>query len=257
MSEGYPGPGEPSHSEPPASHPEVPHPESVTPPPEQPLLPVTLPALPFQSAPPPRDPLWGYEDLALFAGALLPSFTLAVLLLRITKSLAPRILSSGTANTLVFQVFAYIFMLGSLYLVVAWRYREPFWRSLGWSFPIPRAFALIAEGPLLAIVVLTLGVALGLPEEPSAIEDMITSRDAFAFMVLFGVILAPAFEEMIFRGFLYPLFARNLGPWGAIALTAIPFGLLHGAQNHCRRPLRMGALQNRFHGVIVPAPRLL
>ncbi len=50
--------------------------------------------------------------------------------------------------------------------------------------------------------------------------------------MLFGVVLAPIFEEMLFRGFLLPLLARSLGPWLGILLTAVPFALLHGAQNH-------------------------
>ncbi len=40
----------------------------------------------------------------------------------------------------------------------------------------------------------------------------------------------PAWEELLFRGFLFPLLARSLGPWPGIIVTAIPFALLHGAQ---------------------------
>jgi membrane protease YdiL (CAAX protease family) len=37
---------------------------------------------------------------------------------------------------------------------------------------------------------------------------------------------------MLFRGFLLPLLVRSIGPWLGIILTAVPFALLHGAQNH-------------------------
>jgi membrane protease YdiL (CAAX protease family) len=51
-------------------------------------------------------------------------------------------------------------------------------------------------------------------------------------VVSFGVIAAPFFEELFFRGFLLPLLERSLGAWLGIVFTAILFGLLHGAQNH-------------------------
>jgi hypothetical protein len=49
--------------------------------------------------------------------------------------------------------------------------------------------------------------------------------------MLFGVLLAPIFEETLFRGFLLPLLARSVGPQLGIFFTADPFALLHGAQN--------------------------
>jgi membrane protease YdiL (CAAX protease family) len=76
-----------------------------------------------------------------------------------------------------------------------------------------------------------LGVLLRAPMVHSPIEDMITSRQSLAFVMLFGVLLAPMFEEILFRGFLLPLLARSLGAWPGILLTALPFALLHGPQN--------------------------
>jgi membrane protease YdiL (CAAX protease family) len=34
-------------------------------------------------------------------------------------------------------------------------------------------------------------------------------------------------EELFFRGFMYPVLARRMGAAWAIALTALPFGLIH------------------------------
>lgn len=184
------------------------------------------------SVPEARDPFWGYEDLGLFLGAVLPSLALAALFMRISRMLAPAQIASDTAKSLVFQTFAYIFLIGSLYLVVSWRHRRPFWRSLGWTFPAPRAFALVMSGPILAIGLAMLGVVLGLPSQPSQIEDLITSRASLAIWMIYGVLFAPAFEELVFRGFLFPLISRSVGAWLGIVLTAIPFGILHGAQNH-------------------------
>lgn len=179
-----------------------------------------------------RAPIWGYEDLALFLSAVLPSLALAAALLRVSRLVAPALLASDAARTLVFQSFMYVFLVGALYLVIAWRYGEPFWSALGWTFPIPHVWLPLIAGPALTIVLSALGVLLRAPADSSQIELLIKSRASLAAIILFGVLLAPIFEEMLFRGFLLPLLARSVGPWLGILLTAVPFALLHGAQNH-------------------------
>jgi hypothetical protein len=120
---------------------------------------------------------------------------------------------------------------------------------LGWTFPIPHALLCLAAGPALAVALSVLGVLLRAPTESSLIEDMITSRASLALFIVFGVIFAPVFEELLFRGFLYPLLARSLGPWLGILFTAIPFGALHGAQNHWAwQPIVLIALAGAVFG---------
>ena len=45
-----------------------------------------------------------------------------------------------------------------------------------------------------------------------------------------AVLVAPLVEETVFRGYLYPLFARTFGVASSVILTGILFGLMHGAQ---------------------------
>lgn len=177
-----------------------------------------------------RDPVWGYQDLALFLGAVLPAVGLAALLMFVTRAIAPRLITGTAARQLTFQFFAYVLLLGVLYFLVA-RYGEPFRRAMAWTFPVPRAWTCLLAGPVLAVAVAALGAVLKTPDT-SLIEDMITSRASLAWFIVFGVVFAPIFEELLFRGFLYPLLARSLGPWPGIVFTALLFGLLHGAQNH-------------------------
>jgi membrane protease YdiL (CAAX protease family) len=179
-----------------------------------------------------REPAWGYQDLALFVGAALPVWALASVLLLLAGLLAPRVIFNTTARQLTLQFFLYVLLTGVLYILVARRYGEPFWKAMGWTFPIPRAGACLVAGPVLAVALSALGVLMRAPTENSSIEDMITSRAALAWFILFGVVFAPIFEELLFRGFLLPLVARSIGPWLGIALTSLLFGLLHGAQNH-------------------------
>lgn len=178
-----------------------------------------------------RAPIWGYQDLALFLSAVLPSLALAAALLRGSRMLAPGLFFSDAVRTLMFQSFMYVLLVGALYMVISWRYGAPFWSALGWTFPIPRALLLLAGGPALTLALSALGVVLRVPSDGSQIEGLITSRASLAMVMLFGVVLAPIFEEMLFRGFLLPLLARSLGPWPGVLLTAVPFALLHGAQN--------------------------
>ncbi|HEY2844262.1 MAG TPA: CPBP family intramembrane glutamic endopeptidase [Bryobacteraceae bacterium] len=169
--------------------------------------------------------------MALFLSAVLPSLALAAILLRASRMVAPGWFFSDAVRTLVFQSFMYVFLVGALYLVVAWRYGEPFLTSLGWTFPIPNAFLVLAAGPALALILSALGVFLRAPQDGSQIEVLIKSRASLAAIILFGVVLAPIFEELMFRGFLLPLLVRSVGPWLGILLTAVPFALLHGTQN--------------------------
>jgi uncharacterized protein len=177
-------------------------------------------------------PVWGYHDLALFLSAVLPCWALALVLIGITRKIAPTLLASNAALTLVFQSFMYVFLVGALYLVIVWRYGGPFWSALGWTFEIPCGWLLMVVGPALTFVLSALGVLLHAPTDGSQVEGLINSRASLAAVMLFGVVLAPIFEETLFRGFLLPLLARSVGPWLGILLTALLFGLLHGAQNH-------------------------
>jgi len=48
-----------------------------------------------------------------------------------------------------------------------------------------------------------------------------------AFFVIFAVVLAPVFEEFLFRGFLFGGLRRWTGPWGAAVLSAAAFAAFH------------------------------
>jgi membrane protease YdiL (CAAX protease family) len=174
----------------------------------------------------PREyPFWTYEDLGLFVGAVIPIFLLALGLVRVIP------LPKGAVGAMLYQSLIYALLLGVLWVVVAWRYAQPFWRSLRWTtFRLP--FLCAAVGPALAIGTSALGVALKAPALPSPIEDLISDRRSLFIMMLFLTVFGPVFEELVFRGFLFPLLARSVGPWPGILLAATPFALVHGSQYH-------------------------
>jgi membrane protease YdiL (CAAX protease family) len=45
-----------------------------------------------------------------------------------------------------------------------------------------------------------------------------------------AVMVAPLVEETVFRGYLYPLFAKSFGIAPGVVLTGILFGVMHGSQ---------------------------
>ena len=50
----------------------------------------------------------------------------------------------------------------------------------------------------------------------------------FWIAALLVILVIPFFEELMFRGFLQPLFVQNLGDRGGVFLTSLIFAVLHG-----------------------------
>jgi membrane protease YdiL (CAAX protease family) len=92
-----------------------------------------------------------------------------------------------------------------------------------------RRGALITLGATLAITVVV--VSSFLPSgAQTPIEKMISSARSLYVFALFGILVAPLFEEIIFRGFLFKVFNDMSGPRLAVPATAILFALLHAFQ---------------------------
>ena len=70
-----------------------------------------------------------------------------------------------------------------------------------------------------------------LPMPKNTPFDQFFARPSDAYLTaVFAVTLGPLWEELLFRGFLYPVLARRLGVVWGIVLTAVPFGLMHYLQ---------------------------
>lgn len=171
-------------------------------------------------------PFWTYEDLALFLGSVLPTVALAALVVRISR------LSGAGAVDLVYQTLTQGLLLGVIYALISGRYHQPFWRSLRWTGGYRGAWICVIAGPILVFGTAILGAVLHEPSIPSPLQSLITDRLSLVIAMLFATVLGPVWEELLFRGFLFPLIAKSLGPWAGILLTAAPFAALHGPQLH-------------------------
>jgi membrane protease YdiL (CAAX protease family) len=103
-------------------------------------------------------------------------------------------------------------------------------RSLAlWGFRRPnRAFFWTI--PLALVVVYTATVVHDLvvhPQQQQIISEFPRNGAGVALFVLVAVIMAPLFEEIVFRGFLFRGFANSWGwVWGAVVSSVI-FGIAH------------------------------
>jgi membrane protease YdiL (CAAX protease family) len=68
------------------------------------------------------------------------------------------------------------------------------------------------------------------PPENVPIEELFRYKNTAMLFMAMAVLVAPLVEETVFRGYLYPLFAKTFGVATSVILTGILFGLMHGAQ---------------------------
>ena len=175
----------------------------------------------------PRVPFWNYQDLLFFLSLCFPSLLIAILIVRAFAGL----LHFGKPfQGLLAQLVWYALVFSALFALLRVRYGQPFWRSLGWTFPVAAVTASFFAGPLLAVAIGYLGVVLGTPEIDLPFQQMLQDRPTIVLFAIFVVILGPLCEELAFRGFLMPLLMRSFGPATGIVATGLLFGSLHGPE---------------------------
>jgi membrane protease YdiL (CAAX protease family) len=130
--------------------------------------------------------------------------------------------------------YALIFLF--LYVTLAVLRGFPFWRTLGWrkitrpSGGRPRSpwlFFLAGCGLSLVVSIVTAKMQ---PREDVPIEELFRYKNTAMLFMAMAVFVAPLVEETVFRGYLYPLFAKYFGVATSVIVTGVLFGLMHGAQ---------------------------
>jgi membrane protease YdiL (CAAX protease family) len=123
-----------------------------------------------------------------------------------------------------------------LYVTLSLLRGHPFWECLGWrkiraaaNGRARKPFLFFLAGCSLSFLVALLTSRMKTPDQ-MPIEELFKYRTtAFLFMAM-AVLVAPLVEETLFRGYLYPLFARSFGVVPSILITGTLFGLMHWAQ---------------------------
>jgi len=247
----------------PENAPELPEeiPEYQAPPEPAPIS--DLPVPPLSEPIAHLAPLWGWRDLALFLPfaflALFLANVLVVVGYMVMKGLAGRPYDLHEVQTnpvfvLVLQIILHALLFGFLYLLVVVYHRKPFWRSFKLRKPTRReVLAYIAAGLAVAI-----GVQLAptlIPEKENfPLQQMFTSPQVALALGLFATLIAPFMEELIFRGFIFSIFERQVGMVFAIVGSAVLFAALHipeyqGAWNHLLMIFLVGIVFSVVRGV--------
>jgi membrane protease YdiL (CAAX protease family) len=127
------------------------------------------------------------------------------------------------------QALAELVVLGCMYLVVAARTGGArFWLTVRWNWPV-RVGLYLLIGLLMQLVFLVAERFLPFPTD-TPFDTVLRRPYSLMAIAVFSVTLGPLFEELLFRGFLYPLLRKHFGVLTAIIGTALPFGLVHLAQ---------------------------
>ncbi|MGB2643240.1 MAG: type II CAAX endopeptidase family protein [Candidatus Acidiferrum sp.] len=134
------------------------------------------------------------------------------------------------------MVLWYAFLFLFLYVTLAVLRGYPFWRTLGWR-RITRhgggrslnPWLFFFAGCALSVIVFTVTAKVE-PPENVPIEELFRYKNTALLFMAMAVLVAPLVEETIFRGYLYPLFAKYFGVAASVIVTGVLFGLMHGAQ---------------------------
>lgn len=109
-------------------------------------------------------------------------------------------------------------------------YRHPLRTTYLGLIPVPvrTLFVWLVMGLLFALLCDLLSQWAGRPSVPDFMIQTYTSANLKPLLWVALIVAAPIFEEIFFRGFLYTGFAASrLGPYGAIALIALIWSVIH------------------------------
>ncbi len=182
-----------------------------------------------------------------------PLLALAVAIVRHKPQAEFQHIISNPGFLIATQVLWFAIIMFFFYMTLAVLRDAPFWRTLGW-----RAWAARLDsggfrpwmffgcgGGLAIFVAVAASRVKGAENTP--MEDLFKDPHSALLLMAMAVFIAPLVEETIFRGYLYPLFASQLGTLasylgmdparsvrfgitGGILVTGVLFGMVHGAQ---------------------------
>jgi membrane protease YdiL (CAAX protease family) len=107
------------------------------------------------------------------------------------------------------MTLSYLAALGAMYVLVTRYRRRPFWQAVAWRWPNGWWVGYIVTGSMVAVVLGLLSRYLPIPKS-LPMDRFFQNRQGAYVMMFFGVGVAPFAEEMLFRGFLYPVLDRWL-----------------------------------------------
>ncbi len=187
----------------------------------------------------PARPGWAYRDVAVVAGFSLGAqvfvylfAVLGMLLVRQSRGATFGYLDavSSVAFILPVQVLWWALVFWIVYRIVRARDPRPFREAIGWVRPSHPAPLYLLGGAGLAASVAVLAWALPKSHQKMPMEALFKDPMSAFLLAGFGVFVAPVVEELLFRGFLYPVMERAHGAVAAVVATGGLFSVVHAQQ---------------------------
>ena len=173
------------------------------------------------SEPSTRIPNLGHA--LLFVGCTLLLLFLTQLLLLAFYHTTPGKMLDTIPNKLMIgsEAFTYLVTLIAAWFVFPSLWHRPFAQGIQANLPAARrnALRLIPLGLVLSFIVQALSSLITMPKSIPMDDFFRTPSDVWV-VTIFGVLLAPLFEETLFRGFLFPAFAIAYD-WLCLARTEV------------------------------------
>jgi membrane protease YdiL (CAAX protease family) len=166
-----------------------------------------------------ENPPWSGLDLFLIVLVLVLSlflfsslfFVLALHVWHSSPGLSASELSKNPGPLVIVpaMTLAYAAMLAAMYVLVKRHHKRLFWQAVAWRWPGDWWLGYMVGGGLLAVGLGLLSRLLPIPKS-LPMDQFFKDRQGAYLMMIFGVLIAPFAEEMLFRGFLYPVLDRWL-----------------------------------------------
>jgi membrane protease YdiL (CAAX protease family) len=197
----------------------------------------TQPTKPPESPPP--TPVWsGWDLIWITAGILLLLIggTLVIGgMFRVTGHISLRSPGAATTLSVAAAVLEGVALIGSVYLL-GLRRRRLSWQAVGVRSPTriwwqSSLWIGVLAIPISGFIASLIQQVLNLPQVNPQISFL--APEGFSWfgaigMFLFGGIIDPFAEELVFRGVLYQWLRDHFGVWPGILVSALIFGLAHG-----------------------------
>lgn len=183
-----------------------------------------------------RFPVWTAWDLIRLLLVLLGTMIFFGLLgmmvsssLPTFRALSPKQLATDARLIVPTQFAAYLVTFIFLYRLLARHYGLPFGDAIHWHWPRRTWLAYLGGGVALALGIQVLSQHLPIPKQ-MPIDEFFRNRVGAWMLVVFGTLIAPVFEELVFRAMLFPTLVQKSNMMAGIVTTSICFALIHASQ---------------------------
>jgi len=190
-----------------------------------------------------EDPPWGFIDVVLIAVfSIIATGLLTMIAFGIVHSI-PKWkhytigqLSEEPLAVIPPQALGYLLTLIFMVVVVRRFTSASFWQTAKWRWP-STLWPYVAIGVALSVIIQIASTFLPIPKS-LPIDQFFKTTHAAWVLTIFGVTIAPFFEELFFRGLLYPVLYRRTGFFAAAVITSVLFAFTHEGQlAHAWAPL--------------------